>query len=358
MRKVLLDSIKGHELLARDIISDSGIIIMTAGSPVKIEYAKKLKELGYSYICVEDELSKGINEEENVEEKIKEECQEVVRDIIDRYTYQGYGELEEIKDVAETIICDIINSPNVLYSISGIRKKSESTYAHSLNVSAMSVLIALRMKLTKEKVRQIAIGSILHDMGYNLVKIDYQNFNYLKSSKEEQKELMKHVVYGYSSVIKENWLPVASKDIILCHHERNDGTGFPFHKKGDKIKIGSKIVAVCDTFDSLTYGFMMPKLKVHDALDYILSQANIKFDFEVVNCFLELVAAYPNGTIVVTNEGEKGIVLRQNSKCPTRPVLRMLADASGNRYDTWAEKDLKAELSVMITDTLDEEDYC
>lgn len=358
MRKVLLDSIKGHELLARDIISDSGIIIMTAGSPVKIEYAKKLKELGYSYICVEDELSKGINEEENVEEKIKEECQEVVRDIIDRYTYQGYGELEEIKDVAETIICDIINSPNVLYSISGIRKKSESTYAHSLNVSAMSVLIALRMKLTKEKVRQIAIGSILHDMGYNLVKIDYQDFNYLKSSKEEQKELMKHVVYGYSSVIKENWLPAASKDIILCHHERNDGTGFPFHKKGDKIKIGSKIVAVCDTFDSLTYGFMMPKLKVHDALDYILSQANIKFDFEVVNCFLELVAAYPNGTIVVTNEGEKGIVLRQNSKCPTRPVLRMLADASGNRYDTWVEKDLKAELSVMITDTLDEEDYC
>ncbi|SHO54256.1 HD-GYP domain-containing protein [Anaerocolumna xylanovorans] len=358
MRKVLLDSIKGHELLARDIISDSGIIIMTAGSPVKIEYAKKLKELGYSYICVEDELSKGINEEENIEEKIKEECQEVVRDIIDRYTYQGYGELEEIKNIAETIICDIINAPNVLYSISGIRKKSESTYAHSLNVSAMSVLIALRMKLTREKVRQIAIGSLLHDMGYNLVKIDYQNFNYLKSSKEEQKELMKHVVYGYSSVIKESWLPAASKDIILCHHERNDGTGFPFHKKGDKIKIGSKIVAVCDTFDSLTYGFMMPKLKVHDTLDYILSQANIKFDFEVVNCFLELVAAYPNGTIVVTNEGEKGIVLRQNSKCPTRPVLRMLTDASGNRYDTWVERDLKAELSVVIVDALDAEDYC
>lgn len=357
MRKVLLDAIKGHELLAKDIISDSGIVIMTAGSPVKIEYAKRLKELGYNYICVEDELSAGINEEDNIEEKIKEECQDIVRDIIERYTYQGYGELEEIKNIAEGIICDIINSPNVLYSISGIRKKSESTYSHSLNVCAMSVLIALKMKMPKERVRHIAIGSLLHDMGYNLVKIDYLDCNYLKSSKEEQKELMKHVVYGYSSVIKESWLPAAAKDIILCHHERNDGTGFPFHKKGDKIKIGSKIVAICDTFDSLVYGFMMPKLKVHHALDYILSQAGIKFDFEAVNCFMELVAAYPNGTIVLTNKGEKAIVIKQNGKCPTRPVLRMLVDMNGNNYDKWIEKDLKSELSTMIVDALETEEY-
>lgn len=357
MRKVLLDSIKGHELLARDVISDSGIVIMTAGSPVKIEYARKLKELGFSYICVEDDLSQGVNEEENIEEKIKDECQDIVRDIIERYTYQGYGELEEIKNVAENIICDVLNSPGVLYSISGIRNKSENTYSHSLNVCAMSVLIALKLKLSREKVRQIAIGSLLHDMGYNLVNMDYQNYCYLKSTKEEQKELMKHVVYGYSSVIKESWLPVASKDIILCHHERIDGSGFPFHKKGDKIKIGSKIVAVCDTFDSLSYGFMMPKLKVHHAIDYIVSQAGIKFDFEVVHCFIELIAAYPNGTIVLTNEGEKGIVLRQNNKCPTRPVLRMLTDANGNNYTNWIERDLKTELSVMIVDTFDTAEY-
>lgn len=357
MRKVLLDAIKGHELLARDIITDSGIVIMTAGSPVKIEYAKKLIELGFSYICIEDELSQGVTVEENIEEKIKSECQDIVRDIIERYTYQGYGELEEIKNVAENIICDVVNSPGVLYSISGIRKKSENTYSHSLNVCAMSVLIALRLKLAKDKVRQIAIGSLLHDMGYNLVNIDYQNYCYLKSSKEEQKELMKHVVYGYSAVIKESWLPVSSKDIILCHHERIDGSGFPFHKKGDKIKIGSKIVAVCDTFDSLVYGFMMPKLKVHHALDYVISQAGIKFDFDVVQCFIELIAAYPNGTIVLTNEGEKGIVLKQNSKCPSRPVLRIITDAGGNDFNTWIEKDLKTELSVVIVDTIDVVEY-
>ncbi len=353
MRRMLLDSIKGHELLARDILSNSGIVIMSAGSVIKKEYVRRLTELDIYYVYVEDELSMGILDTDNMEEKIKEQCQDIVRDIIDRYSYQGYGDLENIQEVAEQIIGDMIGQPEVLFNISGVRRKSESTYSHSINVCALSVLLALRMKLPKVKVHEIAVGSLLHDIGYNSMQFDYINNNYCQFNKQEQKELMKHVVYGYSSVIKEDWLTMASKDIILCHHERLDGSGYPFHKKADKIKIGSKIVAVCDTFDSYVYGFLCPKMKVHHAIDYIVSQAGVKFDFDIVNFFIESVAAYPNGTVVVTNKGEKGIVIRQNAKCPTRPVLHMISDANGKKYTTWVEKDLNKELTVLIEDTVD-----
>lgn len=353
MRRMLLDSIKGHELLARDILSDSGLVIMSAGSVVKKEYIKRLTELDIYYVYVEDELSQGVQEEDNIEDKIKSQCQEIVKNIIDKYSYQGNGELEEIQDVAEQIIYDIIEQPEIMFSISGVRRKSESTYSHSINVCALSVLLALRLKLPRSKVREIAVGSLLHDIGYNSMQFDYINLDYSNCSKYEQKELMKHVIYGYSSVIKEDWLTLSSKDIILCHHERMDGSGYPFHKSDDKIRIGSKIVAVCDTFDSIVYGFLIPKMKVHHAIDYIVSQAGIKFDFNIVNCFIESVAAYPNGTIVLTNEGEKGIVLRQNVKCPTRPVIRMLTDKNGINYTTWVEKDLKTELTVLIEDTIE-----
>lgn len=353
MRRMLLDSIKGHELLARDIISNSGIVIMSAGSVIKKEYVRRLTELEIYYVYVEDELSKGIADEDNTEEKIKEQCQDIVRNIIEKYSYQGYGELENIREVAEQIIGDMIEQPEILFNISGVRRKSESTYSHSINVCALSVLLALRMKLPKVKVREIAVGSLLHDIGYNSMQFDFINNNYNNFNKLEQKELMKHVVYGYSSVIKEDWLTLAAKDIILCHHERLDGTGYPFHKKADKIKMGSKIVAVCDTFDSFVYGFLCPKMKVHHAIDYIVSQAGVKFDFDIVNCFIESVAAYPNGTVVITNTGEKGIVIRQNVKCPTRPVLHMISDANGNKYTTWVEKDLNKELTLIIEDTIE-----
>ncbi|BCJ96944.1 c-di-GMP phosphodiesterase [Anaerocolumna cellulosilytica] len=353
MRRMLLDSIKGHELLAKDILSDSGIVIMSAGSVIKREYVKRLMELGIYYIYVNDELSVGLDDEDSIEEKIKDQCQDIVKEIIDKYSYQGNGDLVEIQSVAEQIMSDIIEEPEVMFSISGVRRKSESTYSHSINVCALSVLLALRLRLPKVKVKEIAIGSLLHDIGYNLMPFDYMDFNYIKSSKQEQKELMKHVILGYSSVVKEDWLSLGAKDIILCHHERLDGTGYPFHKKEDKIKIGSKIVAVCDVFDSFVYGFLVPKMKVHHTIDYIVSQAGVKFDFDIVNCFIEAVAAYPNGTVVVTNRGEKGIVIRQNIKCPTRPVLHMISDANGNKYQTWIEKDLKKELSIMIEDTIE-----
>ncbi|MDF2803391.1 MAG: hypothetical protein K0S61_3294 [Anaerocolumna sp.] len=351
MRRVLLDSIKGHELLARDIITESGIVIISSGTIMKREYIKKLIELGINYIYINDEFSVGINVDDNIEIKIKDQCQDIVRTIIEKYSYQNNGDLEEIQSVAEQIIFDIVNEPEILFSISGVRRKNESTYSHSLNVCVLSVLLSLKMNLPKAKVREIAVGSLLHDIGYNMVPFDYLNYDYYISTKEEQKELMKHVVYGYSAVIKETWLSMAAKDIILCHHERLDGSGYPFHKKADKIRLGSKIVAVCDVFDSYVYGFMVPKMKVHHTIDYIVSQAGVKFDFEIVNCFIESVAAYPNGTIVITNEGEKGIVIKQNSKCPTRPVLHMLEDGNGKKYDIWVEKDLKKELSILIEDT-------
>lgn len=353
MRRILLNSIKGNELLAKDVISENGLIIMTKGSVVKKDYIPKFISLGIYDIYIEDELSKGIQIDDNIEDIIKEQCQDIVKEIIDKYSYQGYGELEEIKEVAEEIISDILKQPEVMFSISGIRRKSESIYSHSINVCALSVLLALRMKLQRAKVRDIAIGSLLHDIGYNSITFDYLDREVNDFTKQEKKELMKHVIHGYTSVVKEDWLTPLAKEIILCHHERLDGSGYPFHKSEDRIKIGSKIVSVCDVFDSHVYGFLVPKMKVHDTINYIISQAGVKFDFNVVNYFMESVAAYPNGTIVITNEKEIGIVLRQNVKCPTRPVIRIIKDRQGNKVTKWVEKDLNKELTLFIRDTVD-----
>lgn len=353
MRRILVNSIEGHETLARDVINSNGIIIISAGIKVKKEYKAKLMELGIIYIYVEDELSVGIHDQDNMETIIKEQCQDIIREIIDKYSYQGYGELEEIQGVAEDIINDVVKQPEVMFNISGIRKKSECTYSHSINVCALSVLLALRMKLPKVKVREIAVGSLLHDIGYNSLSFDYLNCVYNECSIDEKKQLMKHVIYGYSTVEKEDWLPANAKDIILYHHERMDGSGYPFHLKANKLKIGTKIVAVCDDFDSMVYGHLIPKVKAHDAMDYIVSQAGVKYDFNCVNYFMESVAAYPNGTLVITNKNEKAIVLRQNQKCPTRPVLHMLEDSKGKKYDGWVEKDLRKELTLFIRDTIE-----
>jgi len=352
MRIISVDSVKGNEVLAKDILNESSSILMKAGTVMKKEYIKRLKELNIDFIYVEDDIAQGVNLTQSLELQIKEQCQETVREILTKYTYHTEKELEEIITVADEIIYDIMQEPEVIYNLSSIRSKSDSTYSHSLNVCALAVILALKMKLSIKKTREIAIGCLLHDIGFTYITMDYGDLILEECSDRIQKEIKKHVIYGYSAVEKLKWLTSASKNIILSHHERLDGSGYPFRLTEEKIKTGSKIAAVCDEFDSRVYGNLMKKMKVHDAIDYIVSQAGIKFDLEVVRAFVASVAAYPIGALVITNQNEIGIVLRQNPKCPTRPVIRIIQDARGNRLTEWVERDLTKELTLFITDTI------
>ncbi len=352
MRIISLESVKGDELLAKDLFSSGDSLLLPAGTIIKKEYVKRLKDLEIEYIYIEDDLSKGINLANSLEFQIKEQCQEAVREILLKYSYHDQSELEDIKLVADEIIYDIMNEPEVIYNLSSIREKSDSTYSHSLNVCALSVILAFKLKLPKTKIRDIAIGCLLHDIGFTYISPEFLQVNLDNCTEKELKEIRKHIIYGYTAIEKMDWLSKAAKDIIISHHERLDGSGYPFRLKGDRIKIGSKIAAVCDDFDSRVYGNYLTKMKVHDAIDYIVSKAGTLFDFHVVKAFVDSVAAYPTGSLVRTNEGEIGIVLRQNPQCPTRPVIRIVEDKEGKKPELWIEKNLTKELTLFIEDTV------
>ncbi len=354
MRKILVDNIKGNEKLAKSIFTENDIILISEGVVIQRSYIDKLKQLNIDYIYVEDDLSRGIFAEDITEIQIKEQCQSVVAETINRYAYSGNEDFRKLQDVSREIIEDMLEQPEVMFNISGVRQKSERIYAHSLNVCALSVLIALRMGLPKHKIEEIAVGSVLHDIGFCNVPMEIRNMEYHNYTEKEMKAIRMHVVEGYSIIEKQKWLKQSSKEIIFAHHERENGSGYPLRLNGDRLRVGTKIVAVCDEFDNLVYGNFSATMKVHDAMEYIVSGAGRIFDYEVIRIFNESVAAYPIGTMVLTNENEIGIVLRQNSKCPTRPVIRILKDKSGKPKVDWEEKDLTKELTLFIKDTIEE----
>lgn len=353
LRKIALKNIKGDEILAQDIMTEYDTLLMSAGIVLRKEYIHRLIDLGITYIYVEDEYAKGIRKEDITEIMIKEQCQKEVQETLDKFTCSGSNELEAMKEVAQEIICDLLNDKDILFNVSGVRQKAESAYSHSVNVAALAVFIALKMKISKNKVREIAVGALLHDVGYTYVNTDIKEKSYKDFTDEEKRELRMHVVHGYTAVEKEGWLSGIAKEIIFHHHEHIDGSGYPMHIKGDRIKIGSKIVAVCDAFDRMVYGIFGEKMKVHEAMEYISANSGKMFDEKVTNFFNQVVAAYPTGTIVVTSTNEIGIVYRQNKGYPARPVIRMLKDSQGKEYEDWIEKDLLKELSLFIKDTVE-----
>lgn len=353
MRKILVTNIKGNEILAKTIISEMDTVLMPKGTVLRKNYAKKLNELKIQWIYIEDDISQGINEHEITENEIKNQCQSIVAETINKYAYSGSSEFEKMKEVAANIIEDMLSQPEIIFNISGVRQKSEDVYAHCINVCALSVLLALRLNLPKEKINEIAVGSVLHDIGY--LNIPNEVIKKDKDHTEKEKRLLRmHVVHGYSILENEKWIRPASKEIVLSHHELMDGSGYPMHINGSKMRIGTKIVCVCNMFDNFVYGNMGNSMKVHEAIEAIVALGGRKLDLEVVKVFNESVAAYPVGTIVKTNEEETGIVLRQNNKCPTRPIIRILKDKDGKSINNWIEKDLVKDLTLFIKETLDD----
>ncbi|MEH7119166.1 HD-GYP domain-containing protein [Neobacillus vireti] len=163
------------------------------------------------------------------------------------------------------------------------------TQNHSEAVAEIAVQIAKAMKLPKAQCNDIHIGGLLHDIG----KIGVPEQILTKPSRltnEEYSSIKTHPTIGFDMVkhissFKNNDV----LDIILYHHERYDGNGYPSGLKGSQIPLAARIVAVADTFDAITSKRVYrEELDLDYALNEIKSNKGTQFDPDIVDVFLRL----------------------------------------------------------------------
>ena len=284
-------------------------------------------------------------------EETTNNSRKVVKNVLEKHIYKHNQDLKILGLEAERIIESVLSEPEVINNITEIRNLSTDMYTHCINVCSLSTIMALRLKMSDKQVKNVSMGAMLHDIGLRYIKTPYMNTNETYMNTKDAIEYKKHTIFGYSSVQDEDWIPDIAKEIILLHHERIDGKGYPFSHKGDKLKMEVKLVSLCDDFDSLISGVGNPKLKIYEAIEYIKANQGLKYDATIAEKLLETVAVYPVGIKVITSEGETGIVVRQNKKFTDRPVIKMLKHSDGSLYEDEVEKDLMEYLTLFIVDT-------
>ena len=355
MKEVFVDDLKGTEILAVPVITESNVVLIQSDTILKQEYIDKLKEHNQLLVYVKDDIANttadGTRHIFNIDETINR-TQEIVGKVLDRHIYKRNSDLSIIGEAAEEIIDSVISDPDVINSMTEIRNISTDLYTHCINVCSLSTVMALKLKMTKKQVKNIAMGAILHDIGLKYIQAPYIDVSEDELSPKDELEYKKHTIYGYSSIQDENWISDISKEIILLHHENIDGTGFPFQHNGSKIKMEIRIVSVCDEFDSLISGIGNKQLKMYQAIEYMKVHAEREYDGAIVKKLLESVAVYPVGMQVLTNENEVGEVIRQNKDVADRPVMKMVRHSDGSPYTEYLEKDLLKYLTVFIIDIL------
>lgn len=345
------EDLKENDILAADVVTDDYQVLLSAGTRMRKDFIIKLEQMGIREVRVESGEENRIREIEILKDDVREKVSTEVRKIIEKHISDKNDELSILSGEADEIISDVLKEDKVVDQIYDIKNRKANIYEHSVNVCALAVMISLKEGIEEKTVHDIAVGCLLHDMGMKYISTEYEN-RYLKDmTLEEQTEYKNHVVYGYKALKDETWLSDLSKQIILVHHERLDGSGYPFKER--EFPDGCKIVQVCDAFDELICGMACRPTKVYEAVEYMKVYSGVKFDEKIVNWLLSFTAVYPVGTVVRTNEGETAIVLHQNPKFPDRPIIRIIKDNDGNEVGGFCIKDLLKIHTLFIEDSED-----
>jgi len=163
--------------------------------------------------------------------------------------------------------------------------REHETGLHSKRVAAHTLLLAARHFTGTDELREMYWGSLLHDIG----KIGVPDAVLLKPGKlseEEWQVMRKHPANGHAILEKLPFLTMAA-NIVLCHEERFDGSGYPRGLKGDEIPLGARLFAVIDTLDAMTFDRPYRKALPFDAAKAeIVRMSGSQFDPLAVETFL------------------------------------------------------------------------
>ena len=164
--------------------------------------------------------------------------------------------------------------------------RDHETEAHNLRVAYLSVLLAQKLNLSQKQLQSLMKGAFLHDIG----KIGIPDNILLKNGKlneNEWKIMKQHPALGKKLVDQMPWFEDAI-EMILYHHEKFDGTGYPYGLKGNNIPLNARIFSIIDVFDALVSERPYKKaMSVEDAIEIINYEKNSHFDPELVDIFCE-----------------------------------------------------------------------
>lgn len=345
-----IDECVGNEVLGRALMTWDYQIILPEGAVLREDYIDKLRELGIQEVWVKEE-DQTSHEIVILKSEIENSVKEKVKDILERHTYQHNEELVELSHTADNIISTILEEEYVVEKVFDIKQRSSDIYEHSISICSLAILTALKMNVDKNIIHDIGVSCLLHDIGLRYTTIEFNDQELELLNENEQSEYKKHPVYGYTALRNEDWISELTKNIILCHHERLDGSGYPLHKTD--LPVECRIVNICDAFDEMICGIGYKRIKVYEAIEYLKNYKDIKFDGNIVDIFLGFTAVYPAGTHVLTNEGEIGVVVSQNKEFQERPIIKIIKDKNGNLVKEDVMKDLVKVHNVFIEKVLD-----
>lgn len=285
-------------------------------------------------------VAAGITAERERAVDIVARSREIIRGVFEEARLGKAIDSEKVAAVVDEISGSVQRNAYALIGIVRLKSKDDYSYLHSVAVCALMVNFARHLGLPDESVREFGLAGLVHDIGKMDVPSEILN-KPGRLTDEEFAIARLHPECGRAMLDRADAIPATAIDVCLHHHEKIDGTGYPFGLKGSEISLAARMGAICDVYDALTsdraYKEAWSPIEAATAMHGWDGQ----FDRDLLFTFCQSIAVFPVGMVVRLRSQRLAIVL-SNGRRASRPRLRVFFDTSA--------KSLVAPRDITLTD--------
>lgn len=269
-----------------------------------------------------------------------ESASDVIADVFSKIKSNRRVDLVALQSAINPLIDSVLRNSDALAALIRMKRKGDYFFNHSLATAVWAVVLGRHMGLKKPVLQQLALGTSIMDVGMADISNKLLN-NTQVLAPHEIAEIRKHVPGSIKLVQASGTASAKVLNIIACHHERYDGSGYPQRLKGSAIPMLARIAGIADAYDAMiTSRPHSPARSSFDAIQELSDTKGMLFQASLVEHFIQTVGMFPTGTVVELNTGEVGVVVEQNSTRRLRPKLVLILDAEKRKRDSLTVVDL------------------
>ncbi|WP_439106719.1 HD-GYP domain-containing protein [Congregibacter sp.] len=230
------------------------------------------------------------------------------------------------------MIQSISRNPDACIWLAQLKQRDDYTYQHSLATSVWAVALGRQLGLPADDLNSLAVGGLLVDIGK--LQVDPELLHAHRRLEGRELEIVRDHVRLGAEMIENSDVNEDVRAMVIHHHERHDGSGYPNGLYGDGIPVFARIAAIVDAFDAMTSHRNHAKAISPAAAIKILHDGRDKlFQAELVEEFIQAIGIYPAGTLVELSSGEVAVVAAECRARRLRPRVLLLLDADKKRLD-------------------------
>lgn len=220
-------------------------------------------------------------------------------------------------------------NPNLMMQLVNLRSAQDRNATHALHTAILAIAFGRHLGHSEERLSLLGLGAILHDIGKLHVPAAILN-KPGKLTDAEFDVMKRHPLEGYNILKTVDGVPVEVLDMVRFHHERVDGSGYPQGIKGEELPQSASIIALADTYETLTTPnpYALPLTPVA-ALQQMRSTGTSGFGQDLLQQFMRFMGIYPIGSLVKLNNNDIAVVYASEAHQRLRPIIIIVQDGQG-----------------------------